>query len=368
MAAIDESEKICWTCKSQLKRILVCSQCQEACYCDQRCQQIDWHARHKVACSKNPILLKMWQNVPGIMPRRINDDPTDESKGVFTSVFIPAKTAVLQDASCLVGTEATLVPKNVMTLFRKSKSGIPPYYWLMMHDHSLKSEKQRIVDLIRKNAFRMDQYSLLYFCVSFFRHSCRPNCSIAHLSTKDQQDMRFCRIVTLQDIQPDEELTISYHELSLLGEYEERRTALKTVYGFDCTCPVCQEGPGSEDDKLRIELHRIYQRIEYLAKGQNLMSVNAEVTELLRRIKEDIAPKLYPPGHWKINPALILTELRETRLRYSLNQPDKDLHLRVYHDWIALQGQLGRETDELAKMFVSAFNEKPPLPEGFESQ
>lgn len=71
----------------------------------------------------------------------------------------------------------------------------------------------------------------LWFYPSLINHSCLPNCDYIGIGN-------FIFIISLDDIQKDEELTISYVSNEL--EYSERIEKLKK-WGFKCQCKLCQK-------------------------------------------------------------------------------------------------------------------------------
>eukprot|EP01066_Platyproteum_vivax_P014115 Platyproteum_vivax@DN6346_c0_g1_i1.p1 len=74
----------------------------------------------------------------------------------------------------------------------------------------------------------------VFFMNSFISHSCLPN-AVWHYDQNDNFVLR-ARV----DIQPNDELTISYlNEDCLFQSIEERRSQLQTTKGFICTCERC---------------------------------------------------------------------------------------------------------------------------------
>ncbi|KAF9906906.1 SET and MYND domain-containing protein 3 [Linnemannia zychae] len=68
----------------------------------------------------------------------------------------------------------------------------------------------------------------------FMNHSCLPNCVYTFKGSRVE-----CRVI--RDIQPGEELTISY--IDQIGTTQERQKQLKEQYYFTCVCPLCQYFP-----------------------------------------------------------------------------------------------------------------------------
>ncbi|KAF9378401.1 SET and MYND domain-containing protein 3 [Podila verticillata] len=113
-------------------------------------------------------------------------------------------------------------------------------------------------DLIRKlNAYGFSMTNLetttvvalgLYIqSMAFMNHSCVPNCVYIFKGPKVE-----CRVI--RDIQPGEEMTISY--IDQIGTTKERQRQLKEQYHFVCECPLCRYFPANplipvKDDTLK---------------------------------------------------------------------------------------------------------------------
>ncbi|KAG0328377.1 SET and MYND domain-containing protein 3 [Podila humilis] len=103
------------------------------------------------------------------------------------------------------------------------------------------------LDLIRKlNAYGFSMTNLetttvvglgLYIqSMAFMNHSCVPNCVYIFKGPRVE-----CRVI--RDIQPGEEMTISY--IDQIGTTKERQRQLKEQYNFNCECPLCQYFPAN---------------------------------------------------------------------------------------------------------------------------
>ncbi|KAG0034956.1 SET and MYND domain-containing protein 3 [Podila clonocystis] len=83
--------------------------------------------------------------------------------------------------------------------------------------------------------------------MAFMNHSCVPNCVYIFRGPKVE-----CRVI--RDIQPGEEVTISY--IDQIGTTKERQRQLKEQYHFVCECPLCHYHPANplipvRDDTLK---------------------------------------------------------------------------------------------------------------------
>eukprot|EP01112_Ceratiomyxa_fruticulosa_P004344 TRINITY_DN1485_c0_g1_i3.p1 TRINITY_DN1485_c0_g1~~TRINITY_DN1485_c0_g1_i3.p1 ORF type:complete len:516 (+),score=55.60 TRINITY_DN1485_c0_g1_i3:279-1826(+) len=67
-------------------------------------------------------------------------------------------------------------------------------------------------------------------------HSCRPNVSIASCENSNTMSL-----MAIRDIQPGEELVISYIDEDSLTDVIERRKAIHSKYLFECKCERCTE-------------------------------------------------------------------------------------------------------------------------------
>ena len=84
----------------------------------------------------------------------------------------------------------------------------------------------------------------LYQTIVIFNHSCNPNCVFVF-------DGLTCDIRSIRNIEPAEELCISYTEL--MRPQSVRQEVLKKQYYFDCTCSRClsEIEQGSEMNGLK---------------------------------------------------------------------------------------------------------------------
>ncbi|CAO3563667.1 unnamed protein product [Mortierella alpina] len=78
--------------------------------------------------------------------------------------------------------------------------------------------------------------SLYVQCMPFMNHSCVPNCVYTFKGSRVE-----CRVI--RDVQPSEELTISY--IDQIGTTRERQRQLQEQYHFTCDCPLCKFFPAN---------------------------------------------------------------------------------------------------------------------------
>jgi hypothetical protein len=73
----------------------------------------------------------------------------------------------------------------------------------------------------------------LFPTVAVLNHSCEPSCTVVYAHAPDSH----ASVITAEEIEPGEELTISYVDVRL--GVNERRAALSGRYGFVCDCRRC---------------------------------------------------------------------------------------------------------------------------------
>jgi hypothetical protein len=94
----------------------------------------------------------------------------------------------------------------------------------------------RLFDKFRFNAFGRGDWSLLYYAASFFNHSCKSNADF----TIDEQTFNL-RVIPLRDLNPGDEITISYDNVPLNMSRKRRREYMMKMHGFVCNCNRCNE-------------------------------------------------------------------------------------------------------------------------------
>jgi len=104
----------------------------------------------------------------------------------------------------------------------------------------------RYVSKIESNSFRMSSQSspkrahlgrMIFPQIAMFNHSCAPNCEARYRSPTHLS------IVTVREVAPGEELTISYIDETM--KLKQRSAALTESYCFRCECAVCRTERGA---------------------------------------------------------------------------------------------------------------------------
>ncbi|XP_036398732.1 histone-lysine N-methyltransferase SMYD3 [Megalops cyprinoides] len=226
----------CENCLSRKDSLLRCSQCKIARFCNRDCQRQAW-PEHKREC-------KSLQRLHPITP-------TDSVR---------------------------LVAKIIFRLLNEDQSPGQELYRLEEHESHMEdmSEEQRVglehlssalklylkdeavdlsclpsgltpVSLLARmtcNCFTISDGELkevgvgLYPNMSLLNHDCRPNCVMLF-------EGRILHLRAIRDIQPNEELTISY--IDTLMPSSERRKRLQEQYHFLCQCQQCATADRDSD-------------------------------------------------------------------------------------------------------------------------
>ncbi|KAI0879791.1 SET domain-containing protein [Annulohypoxylon maeteangense] len=146
-----------------------------------------------------------------------------------------------------------------------------------------------VEDVLRTNAFSYtlagDSHMALYPKVSRINHACHPNAFIRFTPSS-----LAVSIVALRDIEPGEEINITYVPLGKTRE--ERQTGLQK-WGFNCTCSLCTASKAeiAASDYRRSKIRDIRQEVMKAVEawdGTKAVKLTHEVLELMRA--EDLAP------------------------------------------------------------------------------
>ncbi|KAM9410589.1 histone-lysine N-methyltransferase SMYD3 [Pholidichthys leucotaenia] len=227
------SREVCHQCFTRHETLLRCSQCKMARYCNITCQKQAWSI-HKREC-------KCLQR---LLPRL----PTDAVRLAARIIFALLSTckAVSEELYTLEELESHL---NSMSEQKKeSLSQLASMLELYLQQEvpdltqetlALPPSCQEPLSIIAKvtcNCFTISDGELqeigvgLYPSLSLLNHDCRPNCVMMFEGTKMQ-------LRAVQNINPGEELTISYIET--LSLTEDRQRQLEDQYHFTCGCQRC---------------------------------------------------------------------------------------------------------------------------------
>jgi hypothetical protein len=179
-------------------------------------------------------------------------ESTTHGIGRFTTGFIPRGTEVQKEKPFfhLCAGDSTFPPATMedprwqtwLSLRLPSPSATPTELGVL-HD------RFRVTSL-RCGVYRHDnkdvEASGVFLRACRFNSSCQPNVQ-AHWNPSTEC-MYF---LALRNIEPNEELFISYDPVALLFPRAERRQRLLTKFGFTCNCIVCSQTSPTSDQRRR---------------------------------------------------------------------------------------------------------------------
>ncbi|KAI2465176.1 SET domain-containing protein [Annulohypoxylon bovei var. microspora] len=146
-----------------------------------------------------------------------------------------------------------------------------------------------VEDVLRTNAFSYalagDSHMALYPKVSRINHACHPNAFIRFTPSS-----LAVSIIALRDIEPGEEINITYVPLG--KKREERQIGLRK-WGFNCTCALCTASKAevAASDYRRQKIKDMREEVMKAVEawdGTKAVKLTHEVLELMRA--EDLAP------------------------------------------------------------------------------
>ncbi|XP_040020831.2 histone-lysine N-methyltransferase SMYD3 isoform X2 [Gasterosteus aculeatus] len=230
------------------ENLLRCSQCKMARYCNTTCQKQAW-CGHKTECK---CLKSLRPRVPTdsvrlaarlifalLSPSKSSSEELytlEEHESHLSSMSENKKQGLSQLASML----ELYVQQEVPDLAQEGASALPPSC----------RDPLSLIAKVTCNCFTISDGELqeigvgLYPSLSLLNHDCWPNCVMVFVGTKLQ-------LRAVRDINPEEELTISYIET--LSSTEERRRQLEDQYHFTCRCQHCDS---QDKDGLMLSGHK----------------------------------------------------------------------------------------------------------------
>lgn len=121
---------------------------------------------------------------------------------------------------------------NMITLseWRTEEGPITHSFW--------KSRAQSKFLEVKSAAYATGLFTLVAFC----NHSCAPNCVFVK-----NPGVGFGCLISVREIQPEEEFTICYNQPWERLEFDKRRKYLENEYKFRCQCWSCERGLGRGD-------------------------------------------------------------------------------------------------------------------------
>ncbi|KAM6950245.1 histone-lysine N-methyltransferase SMYD3 [Lycodopsis pacificus] len=241
------SRDVCHHCFSRRETLLRCSQCKMARYCNTTCQKQAWSG-HKRECK---CLQSLLPRIPTdsvrlaarlifalLSPSKSSSEELytlEEHESHLSSMSEHKKQGVAQLASML----ELYLQQEVPDLAQEVTSALPPSC----------REPFSLIAKVTCNCFTISDGELqeigvgLYPSLSLLNHDCRPNCVMVFVGTELQ-------LRAVRDINPEEELTISYIET--LSLTEDRQRQLEDQYHFTCSCQHCDS---QDKDRLMLSGH-----------------------------------------------------------------------------------------------------------------
>ncbi|XP_031702104.1 histone-lysine N-methyltransferase SMYD3 isoform X2 [Anarrhichthys ocellatus] len=241
------SRDVCHHCFSRRETLLRCSQCKMARYCNTTCQKQAWSG-HKRECK---CLQSLLPRIPTdsvrlaarlifalLSPSKSSSEELytlEEHESHLSSMSEHKKQGVAQLTSML----ELYLQQEVPDLAQEVTSALPPSC----------REPFSLIAKVTCNCFTISDGELqeigvgLYPSLSLLNHDCRPNCVMVFVGTKLQ-------LRAVRDINPKEELTISYIET--LSLTEDRQRQLEDQYHFTCSCQHCDS---QDKDRLMLPGH-----------------------------------------------------------------------------------------------------------------
>ncbi|KAG9268984.1 histone-lysine N-methyltransferase SMYD3-like [Astyanax mexicanus] len=267
-------QSACHNCVRTGEKLLRCSQCKIARYCSVRCQKESW-AEHKTECR---CLKRVHPRIPPDSVRltariifRLVSDPQADAAELYS---LSEHQSHLEDMSD--DQRAGLSDLcRVLDMYLGEENANPA---LPTHLTPI-----NLLARVTCNCFSISNGELqdigvgLYPSMSLLNHDCRPNCVMVFLGKRLQ-------LRAVRNIQPTEELTISYTEV--LVPRVERRTQLQQQYHFQCQCQRCTtENTDAEmlvgDEGVWLSLKDRLQDLEKLQTDQKWEELLKECETLL---------------------------------------------------------------------------------------
>ncbi|KAF9437727.1 hypothetical protein BGZ76_011436 [Entomortierella beljakovae] len=288
---VGEDETTSSVSSGDQRKLVRCAGCHITWYCNKTCQTKDWKLHHQLECEgirkskSNPNTAEIWT-------KRTFDTTTSRAisrmirrrERVKTSVAYQAKNGKLDPAQKQVNDVyfSGLDEKEERWLDEHGYSWIDKYLLSYEKDRSEKGTLEESSKLTRTMALVMSCVTAkenrhAYFngledtngtkgfdlfqklgsygfsitnlettatvglalyvqCIPFMNHSCVPNCLYTFKGSRIE-----CRAI--RDIQPGEELTISY--IDQIDVTKVRQKQLMERYQFTCECPLCKYYPAN---------------------------------------------------------------------------------------------------------------------------
>uniref|UniRef100_D8Q2M2 SET domain-containing protein n=1 Tax=Schizophyllum commune (strain H4-8 / FGSC 9210) TaxID=578458 RepID=D8Q2M2_SCHCM len=134
-------------------------------------------------------------------------------------------------------------------------------------------------------------YTGVFDKLSRMNHSCTPNAVFTWANMSFSGALR-----AIRDIQPDEEITITYCNPSL--STSERAAAL-APYDIECDCPACKDGSAS--DARRDDIFAKFDKAQELELNDAKREMLLSVIELIEKEGAEVLPEYYEAHRLLLN-------------------------------------------------------------------
>ncbi|KAK0705519.1 hypothetical protein B0H67DRAFT_471060, partial [Lasiosphaeris hirsuta] len=141
-------------------------------------------------------------------------------------------------------------------------------------------------DVVKTNSFSVNlggrSFMALFPRISRMNHACKPSAS-----TRFDMQTLSSTVTAFRDMQPGEEITISYSDWGLT--YPERQRVLKQKWGFDCTCSLCSSSAKeiAESDARREAISRLGKEVLAQVEEQNYKEAIKLNREMLVALEDE---------------------------------------------------------------------------------
>uniref|UniRef100_L2FM87 SET domain-containing protein n=1 Tax=Colletotrichum fructicola (strain Nara gc5) TaxID=1213859 RepID=L2FM87_COLFN len=176
---------------------------------------------------------------PRIPPYEVRKVPGKEL-GVVANSTIRAGEVIMRDYPTILQTVSTEVweqidPREALWVLEEGFVRLPEEVQIKVFELARSTGGHVLEDVLHTNTFaasfnNVSHYGL-FTNIARINHDCRPN-AVTRYSPRTLA----LEVVAYRDIQPGEELSISYSPLNML--YADRQRTLQE-WGFNCTCSLC---------------------------------------------------------------------------------------------------------------------------------
>ncbi|XP_030642992.1 histone-lysine N-methyltransferase SMYD3 [Chanos chanos] len=232
----DFLKSTCQNCLTRAETLLRCSQCKIARYCNAQCQKQAW-SEHKKECK---CLTRLQPKIPADSVRLVARIVFKLLSGTGRDPEEPYSLAEHQSHLADMSEQKKEGLGHLCSMLRlylreeecdlsQLPSGLDPI---------------NLLARVTCNCFTISDGELqdlgvgLYPSMSLLNHDCQPNCVMVFEGKRLQ-------LRAVRDIQPQEELTISYTDV--LAPSTERRRQLQEQYHFFCQCQRCTRADKDSD-------------------------------------------------------------------------------------------------------------------------